>query len=534
MTYQFLDSQFQEEEEDQNGSLQCHLDIKQGIENALKRRGGPTEVKHQIFTSNCSLDICSYIRQPTSGWHEVKNENNNIIEHYMIIEGFIYYNLETNERKSQKDFVDEIFNILLTCDESSVTNHLSKYEGCWNIIFFDMAKDKLLFGRDPRGRKSLLLGRGIGELSNKLILTSVHHYITDNNSKPFTWHEVDIQGLYSLHLNGNQLVTLNWPEDIMGITKRSTSLILPGNAFSHETRDEILINRLEYALEEAIKSQSFDIKENVALLFSGGLDSTVLAALMAKCLPSETVIELINISFGSTHEQLENTPDRIGGCASLLDLENAYPQRKFIFVRVNVCKDEIAKYSDRIALLMHPANTLMDISITAPLWFAARGSGITKDPITNEDIPYESKSKILFVGSGADEQFGGYGRHRVAFKKGSWESLQEALDLDTNRIWKRNLGRDDRVIGDLGKCTRIPFLDYGVMKWVSTQYIYDICDMNFDLGIGDKRVLRLLAQKLQLANASIQPKRAIQFGTKIVKQMPKGKGTDLYIINNDE
>lgn len=33
----------------------------------------------------------------------------------------------------------------------------------------------------------------------------------------------------------------------------------------------------------------------------------------------------------------------------------------------------------------------------------------------------------------------------------SWLGLQEEMKLDMQRIWKRNLGRDDRCIADNGK-----------------------------------------------------------------------------------
>lgn len=33
----------------------------------------------------------------------------------------------------------------------------------------------------------------------------------------------------------------------------------------------------------------------------------------------------------------------------------------------------------------------------------------------------------------------------------SWRGLNEEMKLDMQRIWKRNLGRDDRCIADNGK-----------------------------------------------------------------------------------
>jgi asparagine synthetase B (glutamine-hydrolysing) len=56
-----------------------------------------------------------------------------------------------------------------------------------------------------------------------------------------------------------------------------------------------------------------------------------------------------------------------------------------------------------------------------------------------------SSARVLISGLGADEAMGGYGRHRTAFRHGGWHGLQHEMAVDCGRIWKRNLGRDDRV-----------------------------------------------------------------------------------------
>lgn len=50
----------------------------------------------------------------------------------------------------------------------------------------------------------------------------------------------------------------------------------------------------------------------------------------------------------------------------------------------------------------------------------------------------------MLSGLGADEQLAGYSRHRTTFRLGGWKALESELDMEMNRISKRNLGRDDR------------------------------------------------------------------------------------------
>lgn len=74
--------------------------------------------------------------------------------------------------------------------------------------------------------------------------------------------------------------------------------------------------------------------------------------------------------------------------------------------------------------------------------------------------------QILFLGSGADELFGGYTRHRNAFKRLGWSGLNKELQLDWSRISFRNLARDNRVICDHGRQPRMPYLDEEFTEFV--------------------------------------------------------------------
>lgn len=62
--------------------------------------------------------------------------------------------------------------------------------------------------------------------------------------------------------------------------------------------------------------------------------------------------------------------------------------------------------------------------------------------------------QVVLTGIGADEQLAGYSRHRVRFTKSGHEGLIQELKMELDRIPSRNLGRDDRVIGDHGKEAR--------------------------------------------------------------------------------
>ncbi|KFP69284.1 Asparagine synthetase domain-containing protein 1, partial [Acanthisitta chloris] len=294
-------------------------------------------------------------------------------------------------------------------------------------------------------------------------------------------------------------------------------------------------------------------KAHVAVLFSGGIDSMVIAALADKHVPLEEPIDLLNVAFmmkeqakqkgttrrhtshevqpdllcpqescqdldakTSAHLSCFDVPDRITGRAGLKELEAISPSRIWNFVEINVTLEELKNMRhQRINHLIYPLDTVLDDSIGCAIWFASRGAGFLSNQ--GELKPYKSPAKVVLTGIGADEQLAGYSRHRVCFKRYGLEGLNKELEMELDRISSRNLGRDDRIIGDHGKEARFPFLDEDVVSFLSSLPISDKAELTLPRGIGEKLILRLAAKELGLAASTIVPKRAMQFGSRIAK-----------------
>lgn len=77
-------------------------------------------------------------------------------------------------------------------------------------------------------------------------------------------------------------------------------------------------------LKKSVQARCVGIKGSVMVLFSGGLDSAILAALLAITLPEDVVIDLVNVSFDP-----EKSPDRISALLCIGDLLKVNPNRKF-------------------------------------------------------------------------------------------------------------------------------------------------------------------------------------------------------------
>jgi asparagine synthetase B (glutamine-hydrolysing) len=246
-----------------------------------------------------------------------------------------------------------------------------------------------------------------------------------------------------------------------------------------------------------------------------------LAALANNHIPSGEPIDLLNVAFENPRKlSLESNsdpydvPDRRTSRKGLCELKALFPGRKWRMIEVNVTYEQTLASTSRVVELCAPSSSTMDFSIALAFYHASRGNGVLAG--TQEE--YSPTARVLFSGLGADEMFGGYTRHRAAFEKSGWSGLVSELQLDVSRIGVRNLGRDDRVVGDASKEVRFPFLDEGVVEFVNGLSVWEKCDFRLGRGVGDKRLLREVARRcFGMEGAGREVKRAIQFGARSAK-----------------
>ncbi|CAF3617953.1 unnamed protein product [Rotaria socialis] len=420
-----------------------------------------------------------------------------------------------------------------------ICNLISAIEGCFAFIYFQKKTNSLYYGRDRLGRRSLLYSTETDPPSNiKMILSSVQL----NN---LSYTELDSNILHKLTvIEADHTFKI----DFIPYVNRSIDRIVrdPPDTLLNElesnsefqTVSKIFLNQLQNAVQRRvinIPSLCRQCKQfadsilrpldgcqhaKLAILFSGGIDSTVLAALVDRVLPINEPIDLLNVAFFSA---VSAPPaDRQTGLQALAELN---PERRWNFVKIDINLNELQHYRESIIKnVLYPCSTVLDDSIGSALWFAARGNGI----LHQDNIPYESLAEVLLSGLGADEQLAGYSRHRSTFQTGGWKALENELDMEMNRISKRNLGRDDRVISSLGKEGRFPFLDEQFVNYLHSIPIWLKADLRLARGIGEKYLLRYVARHyLSLEQSSKYPKRAIQFGSRIAKlESRKEKASD--------
>lgn len=122
----------------------------------------------------------------------------------------------------------------------------------------------------------------------------------------------------------------------------------------------------------------------IGILFSGGIDCTILAVLADRFIPKTNAIDLVNVSFEKIvrnksverQQDIYETPDRLSSRQTLNELIEICPERKWNLIEVNVTRDELKEaLTQTISNLCFPLNSILDESLGAALWFAASANG---------------------------------------------------------------------------------------------------------------------------------------------------------------
>ncbi len=244
-----------------------------------------------------------------------------------------------------------------------------------------------------------------------------------------------------------------------------------------EDESEILKN-LSILLEDTLRMRG---REKVAILFSGGVDSSLLAFLCEKLdidyrlytvgLPDSADIRFV--------EKIQNYFSELPQIfeVSLEDIENAI--------------------SEVIRLIEEP--DVIKVEVALPAYLCLRNV----------------KERIVFSGIGTEELFAGYERHLQP----TWQAVHETCVKGMLNIWERDLYRDFVICANFCKELRAPYLD--------KRFVEYSLKIHPKLKVGDEKkekklILRKLAVRFGLPEEiAFRAKKAAQYGSGISKAVKK-------------
>jgi asparagine synthase (glutamine-hydrolysing) len=247
----------------------------------------------------------------------------------------------------------------------------------------------------------------------------------------------------------------------------------------HSSRDTAVIYDEMYAVDELVKLLKVTINDhsncNIGLAFSGGVDSTVLWALLEN--REDTILYTVGIAGsqdikGATNSaRLLNADIRIIQL-TLVDIEHLIPQ---VIRAIERCNP-------------------VDVAIAIPLYAIFNSS--RKDG-----------NKLVMTGQGADELFGGYKRHLNAYGS-SQEALSEMLRQDILNIARNNLERDNLIASSNSVELTLPYLALCVVNFASKIAV----ELKIKDGI-NKYILRKAAARFLPDQIAYRDKKALQYGS---------------------
>ncbi|KAM0678181.1 hypothetical protein BDAP_001195 [Binucleata daphniae] len=344
-----------------------------------------------------------------------------------------------------------------------------EYEAAMVIVY----KDDIFFFKDELGRKSLTYDVSNNAESQDITISSVGHSI-----------ETSPHYIYKYNTKNKLLSTKSRNENNM-LTSKCLSHFNLKNTDSIQIYTEIIHKYLSDSIIRRLHTS------NVIVLFSGGVDSLLVAVLLHMHCDKSKPIYLINTMFGNKKESHDRKICKV----ALAELTKICTDRTFILIKNDVDKTTLDVHREHIEKLIHPKRSIMDFNIGACLWFSARAA--------------KEYGKIVYAGCGADELFCGYKNH-----KDEIGSIKARITADIKNLWDRNLGRDDRVIADNNVEPRFPFLDLDLVNLILNAPDYIFIDQQKNT-VGNKTILRQILANYGFVESCNFAKKAMQFGSGI-------------------
>ena len=245
---------------------------------------------------------------------------------------------------------------------------------------------------------------------------------------------------------------------------------------------------LQKLLEQSVKRRVYGAKE-VAVAFSGGLDSSVVAYLAAKC-GVDVCLVYVSLVDQSETEEARKAADLLG-----------LPLHVHLFTEADV--ENVA--SKVVELIEEPDPVKAAIGV--PFFWNAQKAA-------------EAGFRVLLAGQGADELFGGYQRYVTEYLSRGDEAVRKTMFHDVVVIHESNIERDEKICSFHDVELRLPFASFQVAEFALSLPT----DLKFERQQDSRRKLVLRKAALNMGLPSIiadKPKKAIQYSTGISNSLKK-------------
>ncbi len=252
-----------------------------------------------------------------------------------------------------------------------------------------------------------------------------------------------------------------------------------------ETNKERAKRRLKGIIEKAVIARAKNT-EKFGILFSGGIDSTLIAFLCKKH----------NYDFTCFAVGIENSQD-IEYAKRIADKYNFDLKYRLLTL------EELEKTIKETITILQSSDIIW-VSVGAVVYAASQAA-------------LQNNTKLLLSGLGTEEIFAGYQRHEEALKNNDFESVHKELWNGMKNMHARDLLRDYKIAKHLGIELRTPYMDINLIKTaMQINPMYKIDRTN------KKIILREIAEDFGIDNEfTWRKKKSAQYGSNFVKGIDK-------------
>jgi len=401
------------------------------VEKAFKKSSNRGPEKSTIVFNNEYNFVLGFHRLAINGFNNPKSEQPlNLQDCSLICNGEIYNWKELHKLCDSPNISGSDCEIILHLYKKyGIDYTLQLIDGVFAFILYDSTKKELYVARDTYGIRPLFIG--FNNAFSIILSSEIKSIIPFEKYSNFTINQFN-PGTYSKFKFNNK----RWDIDIHNCIYSKPNSFINTTIKNFDTSAIIVRN----SLVEAVKKRIINTDRPIACLLSGGLDSSLISALVKKFSP-KTDLHTWSIGFEGSDDlkYAKMVADHIGSTHHSI-----------------VCKEE--DFLNAIPEVIYNIESYDTTTVRASVgnW------------LISKYIKENSEAKVIFNGDGSDEVTGGYMYFHCA-----------PNELEFDKECRRLLGdihyfdvlRSDRSISSNGLEARTPFLDRNfIQTYLSLPY----------------------------------------------------------------
>lgn len=341
----------------------------------------------------------------------------------LLVNGEIYNYIDICNKYSVNIENNDCLSILSSYIRNNIDDTLDEIDGDYAFILYNKITKELISGRDHIGLKPLFLGYDkdnnlIGICSESKVLSKIDNIVNIEQQLP------------------GEIIKLNI--DNNNIERHIHKYKIP--IFN----GDIYISEIESLLNKSVKKRIEHTHQPLALLCSGGIDSSIILASAVKLFPNRE-FEVFSIEFTGNGISYDTIHAKL--------LMDNFPHIKHTIVKfspeegINAIKDVIELFET------YDINT---IRAGIPMYLLAKY------------IANNTSYKVILSGEGADELFLGYEYFTKRIGQYTGNDARDESNRLLDNLYSFDILRAERSFSSNGLELRVPFLDRDFIQYIKT------------------------------------------------------------------